>query len=105
MNPVIAPAAVELHGVTLWFSGRLQRDAVAALWMTLPTGKWSMLDLSHVSALDTAGLALLVEVAARGRRAGGGTQQILNAPAGYDALCAAYRIRPDLEDCPDAPQV
>lgn len=100
-----APAMLELHDTTLRFSGQLQRDIVNALWAALPVDSFAVIDLAQVNALDTAGLSLLVEVAARGRRASGVSPRIINAPAGYDALCAAYRIRPDLEDCPDAPLV
>lgn len=100
-----APATLELHDATLRFSGRLLRDAVNALWAALPLDGCTVIDLAQVNTLDTAGLSLLVEVAARGRRASGVSPRIINTPAGYDALCAAYRIRPDLEDCPDAPLV
>ena len=98
-------ATAELRDATLHFRGRLDRDAVGALWAALPRGGWTALDLAQVTGLDTAGLALLVEVAALGRRAGNTLQRIVNAPPAYDALCAAYRIRPELEECPDAPLV
>lgn len=105
-SPVQPIATAELHDATLHFRGRLDRDSVSALWRTLPKGTWTALDLSQVSALDTAGLALLVETAAHcGWRAGGGMLRILDAPPAYDALCLAYRIRPELEECPDAPLV
>ena len=98
-------AAAQLHDATLHFSGRLDRDAVSALWAVLPRGAWTALDLAQVSVLDTAGLALLVEAARLGRNSGNALQRILNAPPAYDALCAAYRIHPELEESPDAPLV
>jgi phospholipid transport system transporter-binding protein len=93
-----ARATLDLRGDTLHIAGRLQRDAVPALWSALPTAPFAQVDLSAVTALDTAGLALLVELAAHSRRAGGPSPRILHAPAGYDSLCAAYRIRPELDD-------
>lgn len=92
-----APARMDLQGDTLRIDGQLQRDAVPALWAMLPQAPIARIDLSAVTALDTSGLALLVELAAHARRTGGPTPAILHAPAGYDALCAAYRIRPTLE--------
>ncbi len=95
-------ASQRMQGDTLFIAGCLQRDAVPALWAGLPTAAVARIDLSAVTALDTAGLALLVELAARTRRAGGAAPHILHAPAGYDALCAAYRIRPELDDASHA---
>ena len=96
-------AAQQMQGDTLHLGGRLQRDAVPALWAALLAdtaahANLAQIDLAQVDALDTAGLALLVELAARTRRAGGAAPRILHAPAGYDALCAAYRIRPQLDE-------
>ena len=91
-------ATLGMQGETLHIAGRLQRDAVPALWAVLPTAAVAQIDLSAVTALDTAGLALLVELAARSRRVGGAVPRILHAPPGYDALCAAYRIRPQLDE-------
>ena len=102
MTPV---ATLDLREKTLFFGGRLERDTVTALWAAVPTGTWAAMDLAQVIALDTAGLALLVEIARSGRRAGGDQHRVVNAPAAFHALCAAYRILPDLEDCPDAPLV
>ena len=98
-------ATFDLQGSTLGLSGRLDRHAVTALWAALPVDGWTALDLSKVSGLDTAGLALLIEVAGRMRHAGGDSPRIVNPPAGYTALCAAYRIRPELKEFPDAPHV
>ncbi len=81
---------------TLHFTGRLQCDTVPMLWAGLPRPRIQRIDLSEVTALDTAGLALLVEIVATEKRAGG-IPQVLHASAGYAALCAAYRIRTDLD--------
>ena len=99
----LAVASQRMQGDTLHLGGRLQCDAVPALWAALLADanmqvKLAQIDLSKVNALDTAGLALLVELAARTQRAGGAAPNILHAPAGYDALCAAYRIRPQLDE-------
>ena len=104
-NPRIV-ATQRIQGDTLHIGGRLQRDAVPALWAALLADatmhanpvQLAQIDLAQVDALDTAGLALLVELAARTRRAHGAAPRILHAPAGYDALCAAYRIRPELDE-------
>ena len=96
-------ATQRMQGDTLHIGGRLQREAVPALWTALLAdanahARLAQIDLAQVDALDTAGLALLVELAARTQRAGGSAPRILHAPAGYDALCAAYRIRPQLDE-------
>lgn len=101
-------ATLRMQADTLHIAGRLQRDAVPGLWAGLPDTGIAQIDLSAVTALDTAGLALLVELATRSRRTTGAAPRILHAPAGYDALCAAYRIRPQLDevsldDAPYAP--
>ncbi|CCP13884.1 hypothetical protein SMSKK35_2114 [Stenotrophomonas maltophilia SKK35] len=46
--------------------------------------------------MDSAGLALLAELAARARKAGH-PLAISGAPAGYNELSAAYRLSPDLD--------
>lgn len=96
---------LDIQGDTLHIAGRLQREAVPTLWGALPDAAIARIDLSAVTALDTAGLALLVEISARSRRAGGRAPRILNTPVGYDALCAAYRIRPELDDALHVPTV
>ena len=99
----LAVATQRMQGDTLHLGGRLQCDAVPALWAALladenAQAKLAQIDLAQVDALDTAGLALLVELSARTQRAGGAAPNILHPPAGYDALCAAYRIRPQLDE-------
>jgi len=49
-----------------------------------------------VERVDSAGLALLAELAARARKAGH-LLAIAGAPAGYNELSAAYRLSPDLD--------
>jgi phospholipid transport system transporter-binding protein len=78
---------------TLHFSGSLDRDAAARLWpqaQKLLDGV-RRFDLTAVSAVDSAGLALLAELAARlgGVSVGG-------RPNGLDELRAAYRLEADL---------
>ena len=46
--------------------------------------------------MDSAGLALLAELAARARKAGHALA-ISGAPAGFNELSAAYRLSPDLD--------
>ena len=85
-----------LSGDTLQIVGALQRDAVAKLWAALPAAPFQQIDLSAVTALDTAGLAWLMEVSAPDSM--GVARRILNAPAAYHALCAAYRIPAEAEE-------
>ncbi|MEO5596950.1 MAG: anti-sigma B factor antagonist [Lysobacteraceae bacterium] len=96
-------AGADVRGDALVVAGALQREAVAALWSALPTSLGSLrsIDLAAVTALDTAGLAWLVEVVVRARRSGAPTPRISNAPAGYASLCMAYRIQPSLEAIAD----
>lgn len=84
-----AAATLRRDGETLAFAGALARDAVAALWVealrVLPgTGRF---DLSAVTAVDSAGLALLVELAARA-----GSVAVDGDPPGLDGLRRAYRL-------------
>ena len=70
---------VRRDGDALIFSGALLRGGVTALWKQIgaPTGV-RRLDLRAVERLDSAGLALLAELAARAE------------------LRAAYRLTPSL---------
>lgn len=90
------PASVVRDGDTLRFGGALLRDGVAALWRQLSTGADGTtgiraLDLSGVERIDSAGLALMSLIAARGEGielrgvAEGG-------PAGFAELREAYRL-------------
>lgn len=97
--------AFELKQDVLHLYGGLVRDALVSLWSALPASGWKAMDLAKIDALDTAGLALLVEAVARNRTIDGGRPWIVNAPDAFRALCAAYRIDPELEGLPDAPFV
>ena len=84
---------VTREGDALVFRGVLDRDAVAAVWTQarpLLAGI-HRLDLNAVPAIDSAGLALLAELA-------GGVPgaTIEGAPTGYTELRAAYRLDPAL---------
>lgn len=79
---------------TLHFSGALDRDAAARLWpqaQKLLDGV-RRFDLTAVSTVDSAGLALLAELAARR----GGDVTVVGRPTGLDELRAAYRLEDDL---------
>ncbi|MCF5090843.1 MULTISPECIES: STAS domain-containing protein [Stenotrophomonas] len=87
-----------LEGDTLRLRGALDRAAVIALWPQLQAlpAQLSRLELAEVERVDSAGLALLAELAARARQ-GGHPLTISGAPAGYNELSAAYRLSPDLD--------
>lgn len=86
-----------IEGDTLHLAGVLDRDAVTELWPQLVRGLGPLrqLDLQTVERIDSAGLALVSELAARLRAQGGGN--ITGAPAGLQELCAAYRLSPTLD--------
>lgn len=77
-------------GDALVFTGALLRDDVAALWRQASAALDGVrrFDLQAVSRIDSAGLALLAELATR---AGGGIA-IDGTPAGLAELRAAYRL-------------
>ena len=80
-------ARVRRDGDVLGIDGRLDRAAVAASWRALQplrAGATSV-DLAGVEAVDSAGLALLAELAANGLCIDG-------EPAGLAELRAAYRL-------------
>ena len=93
--PVAEAASLERAGETLRFTGALLRDQVAVLWrQALPlTGGARRFDLTAVTRVDSAGVALLAELAAH---AAGSGLVIDGAPAGLAELRAAYRLQPDL---------
>lgn len=82
------------HDDTLAFAGTLDRAAVAQLWPRLPKPLDGVrrFDLSGVTGVDSAGLALLAELAALA----GGQVSIQGHPPGLDELRAAYRLQDDL---------
>jgi phospholipid transport system transporter-binding protein len=87
-------AAVERAGDGLCFTGALLRSDVAALWRQATPQLQGIrrLDLTAVSRVDSAGVALLAELAARC-----GGVAIDGSPAGLAELRAAYRLAPTLE--------
>ncbi|MFC5571244.1 STAS domain-containing protein [Lysobacter yangpyeongensis] len=77
----------------LIFAGTLDRAAVATLWPQLQPAIAGTrhFDLTAVTRVDSAGLALLAELAAL---AGG--VHVHGRPAGLDELRTAYRLQDDL---------
>lgn len=92
--PAATDAGVRLEGDALVFAGALDRPAVASLWPSAlaAIGQARRLDLRAVSHVDSAGLALLAELAARGD----GSLPAVGDPPGLAELRAAYRLTPDL---------
>ena len=87
-------ASFARHDDALVFSGALDRAAAVALWPRLrrePTGV-QRLDLTAVTLVDSAGLAMLAELA-HGQPAGA---TIVGSPPGLEALRAAYRLQDNL---------
>lgn len=82
-------ASVRQDGDALVFGGTLDRAAAAGLWPRLQAAPASTvrLDLTAVDAVDSAGLALLVELRARLPQA-----LIVGTPPGLAELRAAYRL-------------
>lgn len=85
----MSAATVRREGEALVFAGALERAAVAALWkQAQPLLKdLRRLDLSAVSEVDSAGLALLAELAARAPGV-----SVIGTPPGLTELRAAYRL-------------
>ena len=86
-------ASVRRDGDALLFSGALDRPAVALLWsQALPhVGGVSRFDLTQVGHVDSAGLALLAELATRAAR----TVEVTGDPSNLTELRAAYRLATD----------
>lgn len=81
-------------GEALHFSGALDRAAVATLWsqaLPLVVGV-ARFDLGQVGHVDSAGLALLAELATRA----GQSVAVIGNPSNLTELCAAYRLGSDL---------
>ena len=92
-RPSSNDATVERAGDTMRFAGPLTREAIAALWrLARPLDGVRVFDLTAVSRVDSAGIALLAELAARLPAA----PSIVGEPDGLRALCAAYRLGPTL---------
>lgn len=87
-------ASVRRDGDALAFAGALLRDDVAAVWRQASAALDGVhrFDLGAVDCIDSAGLALLAELAARG----GGDIVVEGSPAGLAELRAAYRLAPQL---------
>lgn len=86
-------ATLRREGDTLVLAGVIDRAAAIALW---PSASQQLagartLDLSAVTGLDSAGLALLAELAAQLPEA-----TPTGSPPGLAELCAAYRLSPAL---------
>ena len=86
-------AAVERAGDGLSFAGALLRADVAALWRQATPQLQGIrrFDLTAVTRVDSAGVAVLAELA---DRCGGVI--VDGAPAGLAELRAAYRLTPAL---------
>ena len=89
------PASVTRDGEALRFAGALSRDEVPALWrqaLPLLVGV-RRFDLAGASGVDSAGVALLAELASRApaRIAVDGN------PPGLAELRAAYRLQANLD--------
>lgn len=78
---------VRREGDVLKIDGRLDRAAVAATWRALQSQRAgaSRVDLTDVPSVDSAGVALLAELAASGVAVEG-------EPLGLAELRAAYRL-------------
>jgi phospholipid transport system transporter-binding protein len=92
---VASNAQLRQDGSTLHFSGVLDRDAVVALWPAArkAIGQVQQLDLQAVQRIDSAGLALLAELAEHLPDA---NTSLSGAPTGLAELRAAYRLSPTL---------
>jgi phospholipid transport system transporter-binding protein len=90
-----AAASVTRDGEALRFAGALLRDQVTALWrQALPLVAGARrFDLAGASGVDSAGVALLAELASR---AGEGIA-IGGNPPGLAELRAAYRLQTNLD--------
>lgn len=88
-------AALKRDGDTLRFSGVLDRAAAVALWEAAhqQLAGARTLDLDAVRGIDSAGLALLAELAAQLPEGG---ERLSGSPPGLAELCAAYRLSPTL---------
>lgn len=93
--PGAEATSLSRDGEALRFAGALLRDRVPGLWrqaLPLVPGV-RRFDLGAVTRVDSAGVALLAELAAR---AGTGGVAVDGAPAGLAELRAAYRLEPGL---------
>ena len=91
-------ASVRRDGDALFFAGPIDRDAAATLWAPAREALAGVqrIVLTNVTTVDSAGLALLAELAAR-LRAAGTAPRIEGEPPGLSELRAAYRLTPGLD--------
>jgi len=90
--------AVRKEGDALIFAGPIDRAAAAGLWPSaskMLAGAQRIV-LTKVTSVDSAGLALLAELAAR-LRAAGTAPRIEGEPAGLSELRTAYRLNSGLD--------
>jgi len=92
------PASLVRRDDALVFDGALDRAAATALWPQASRALDGIraLDLSAVSRVDSAGLALLAELLAR-LRAQGAAPVLIGQPAGLAELRDAYRLGAELD--------
>lgn len=85
---------VTRDGDTLVFSGALSRDAIASAWTRalVQVAGVRRFSLDAVPSVDSAGLALLAELAARA----GHAVTVVGDPRGLAELRSAYRLDPAL---------
>ncbi|MGV8961637.1 MAG: STAS domain-containing protein [Stenotrophomonas sp.] len=90
-------AQLTRDGDTLRFSGMIDRAAVIALWPLAQRelAQARQLDLRAVQGVDSAGLALLAELASQLPTGAG--DRLCGTPPGLAELCAAYRLSPTLD--------
>ena len=86
-------SGLQRDGTRLRLSGALDRAAAVALWPQAAAALdgAETLDLQAVETVDSAGLAMLVALAARMR-----DPRVDGTPRGLDELRAAYRLTPSL---------
>ena len=89
---------MQRDGDALVFAGAIDRAAALALWSpaTASLAGVQRIVLTKVTTVDSAGLALLAELAAR-LRAAGTAPRIEGEPPGLPDLRAAYRLTPGLD--------
>ena len=98
-RPVASNSALRREGDALVLTGALDRTAVMQLWpqASAALGGVRTLDLRAVDRVDSAGVALLAELASRLRAAGEGQPEVIGTPAGLAELTAAYRLTSKLD--------
>ncbi|MET0893173.1 MAG: STAS domain-containing protein [Pseudoxanthomonas sp.] len=96
-------SAVNRDGDTLVFAGALDLAAATALWPSASKQLAGVqrIVLTKVTSVDSAGLALLAELAAQ-LRAAGATPRLEGEPTGLSELRTAYRLTTGL-DFPGTP--